>query len=307
MNWRLGVVVVMLAASASAQQHPTRVFLNGVATPVNFNDGDSFRILAGPHSGAQSRLGGYNSLESFGPVHQWGTWTRKELAHYSKLATTNGRQGVWRCTSDLTKDGYGRLLWWCKDLAIDQVRKGFAHAMTVSDAPADADVLAAQAEAIAAKRGMWAHGVPDYVLTSNHSAAEGYPQPYNRMVSTKDGSSRKWEHHQTYEECSATCQPTDDGDPEKVRAFAHALKVADSAGVYARLDETALEALITELLSQGAITSHLPPGVDRATFEKPLTEAVATGALTKSGKVMSCMLYVDFTRRYGASRAACLR
>ncbi len=307
MTWRLSGVLVLLALSAGAQtMHPTRVFLNGVPTPVNFNDGDSFRILAGPMAGSQSRLGGYNTLESFGPVHQWGTWTRQELYHFAKMATQNGRRGVWHCESDLKKDGYGRLLWFCKDLAIDQVRKGLAHTMSVTEDPGDADVLKAQAEAMAARRGIWAKGIPDYVLTSNHSAAEGYPDPYNRLVSTKDGSSRKWQHNQTYAECSATCQPSDDVDPAKVAAFAAQLKANDPAGLYQRVDAAALGALVTELLTTGAIMD-LPQGADRAAFEAPLTDAVTSGALTKSGKAIPCMLYIDFTRRYGQGRASCLQ
>ena len=38
---------------------------------------------------------------------------------------------------------------------------------------ADAELVATQAEAIAAKRGMWSHGVPSYVLSSLHATSEG--------------------------------------------------------------------------------------------------------------------------------------
>ena len=43
---------LMLCVGASAQAEvATRVFLNGSVTPVYFNDGDSFRVLAGPLKG----------------------------------------------------------------------------------------------------------------------------------------------------------------------------------------------------------------------------------------------------------------
>ena len=53
-----------------------------------------------------------------------------------------------------------------QDLAVDQIRKGLAHAMTVTKEGADAVLMAAQRYAIKHKKGMWAHGVPEYVMTS---------------------------------------------------------------------------------------------------------------------------------------------
>ena len=70
----------------------SRVFLNGRPVPVRFNDGDSFRIFSGEYSGSQCRLFGFNSLESFGPAHQWGSWHPYELYINAKLATVNGRR-----------------------------------------------------------------------------------------------------------------------------------------------------------------------------------------------------------------------
>ena len=63
----------------------SQVFLNGVPTPVFFNDGDSFRILEGPLKGTKARLAGFNTLESYGPVHQWGGWHAKELYAIAKM------------------------------------------------------------------------------------------------------------------------------------------------------------------------------------------------------------------------------
>ena len=176
---------MLLCVGTSAQAEvATRVFLNGSVTPVYFNDGDSFRVLSGPLKGTKARLKGYNTLESYGPVHQWSTWTREELSNYSKVATLFARKGVWTCTSDMKQDTYGRILWDCRDLAIAQLQRGLAHAMTVTKDPADKDLLDAQREAIAERRGFWSHGVPEYILTSVHSANEGYKNTYNRLVST---------------------------------------------------------------------------------------------------------------------------
>ena len=298
----------LLSGPALAQNQPgtAKAFLNGVATPVFFNDGDSFRILGGPYQGSQSRLSGFNSLESFGPAHQWGTWTPEELYHFAKLSTYNGRRGVWHCESDLARDGYGRMLWFCKDLALSQIKNGWAHAYSVNDDPADADLMAAQNEAMAAKRGMWAHGVPDYVLTSTPSVSEGYPDTYNRLLSTKDGRSKKWLHKQNYGECQMPCMPTDDPDADAIAAAAKELKSGPNAALFEPYTEALLIERLTEYVTTG-VFGELPPGVDRYTIEKPVTRIVASGALHKSRVPVACMLNVDFTRRYGANQAACLK
>ena len=86
----------------------TRVSLNGQVAPVFFNDGDSFRVLSGDLKGSKARLAGFNTLESYGAVHSWGSWTKKELYALAKMGTYNAREGIWTCTSDLSTDTYGR-------------------------------------------------------------------------------------------------------------------------------------------------------------------------------------------------------
>jgi hypothetical protein len=107
----------------------------------------------------------------------------------------------------MSKDGYGRVLWHCPDLAVDQIRKGLAHAMTVTKKGADRTFLAAQQEAMKNRVGMWAHGVPEFVLTSTHSISEDSRRSttYNRLVSTQDGHSEKWIHSDRYAECEKVC------------------------------------------------------------------------------------------------------
>jgi endonuclease YncB( thermonuclease family) len=214
-----GTVLAMLAAvlvagmtllSAEALARPmTKVFLNGAPAPVFFNDGDSFSVLGGPLEGTKARLAGFNTLESFGAVHRWGKWDAHELYVVAKMATLNARRGVWHCHSDLRRDGYGRILWTCPDLIVDQIRKGLAHAMTVTKDPSPKEHLEAQRLAQAERRGIWAHGIPEYVLTSTHSNDEGYEgTTYNRLVSSADGHSEKWIHKDIYKDCDEICHPT---------------------------------------------------------------------------------------------------
>ena len=73
-------------------------------------------------------------------VHVWGDWTAKELYVIAKLATLTARRGEWSCEGDGKKDGYGRLLLFCRDLAKDLIGKGLAHNYSVDENPGDADV-----------------------------------------------------------------------------------------------------------------------------------------------------------------------
>ena len=199
----------LLIASVSSAKPASRVFLNGRPSPVFFNDGDSFTVLEGPLKGTKARLSGFNTLESFGPAHRWGTWDAHELYVVAKQAALNARQGEWHCESDLAKDGYGRILWHCEDLIEDDIRKGLAHAMTVTADPASPKQLELQKLAQAEKRGMWAKGIPPFVLTSLHSADEGAgAETYNRLISTEDGHTEKWKHQDLYKDCEWICHPT---------------------------------------------------------------------------------------------------
>ncbi len=204
------ILLAMVGLSGEALARPqTKVFLNGVPAPVFFNDGDSFTVLGGQHEGIRTRLAGYNTLESFGAVHRWGDWNAHELYVVAKMATMNARRGVWHCHSDMNRDGYGRTLWTCPDLVLDQLRKGLAHVMLVSDDDAPAEHLAAMRSAQAEKRGIWAKGIPEFVLTSLHSKDEGYEGTnYNRLVSTANGKSTKWIHNDIYKECQEVCHTT---------------------------------------------------------------------------------------------------
>ncbi len=309
--WVVGAVVAVAAVAphvARAGDPVTKVYLNGVASPVFFNDGDSYRVLAGKFRGTKARLEGFNTLESFGPVHKWGDWDFHELYVIAKLGAYNGRRGVWHCESDLSQDTYGRTLWWCPDLVVDSVRKGLAHAMSVKG-PARPEVIAAQQEAIKAKRGMWAHGVPDFILTSTHSTTEGGGRDgltYNRLVSTKDGHSLKWLHENAYKECEVVCHHVLEPTPELVAKVLAKVKSDPSiASIVEQYNDEELTKLVTSFIHYEAVgwmkdKAHLLP------FTRALVGYRKAG-LIPVGKVGSCMIYTDFRRRFGGGKAECLK
>ncbi|MDP6932187.1 MAG: hypothetical protein QGG40_04685, partial [Myxococcota bacterium] len=66
---------------------PSRLLLDGQQTSVHWDDGDTFKRLTTDGSKGQgARLQGYNTLESYGPVHRWGEWTGQELYALAKDA-----------------------------------------------------------------------------------------------------------------------------------------------------------------------------------------------------------------------------
>jgi hypothetical protein len=244
-------------------------------------------------------------------VHRWGDWTYHELYVLAKMGTYNGRKGVWHCESDLSTDTYGRTLWWCLDLAVDQVRKGYAHALSVSYEPAHPEVVEAQLDAIKNKRGIWAHGVPELIVTSTHSASEGGGKDgktYNRLVSSWDGHSEKWLHSDTYDECDDVCHMEADPANAKVDDVVRRMKADPTLSGFiadytdAELTEIATKFYALEVTGRLIEKDHLGP----------LTE-VLQGYLDGGvygpyePYVGSCMRYVDFRRRYGGGKAECLK
>lgn len=287
----------------------TRVFINGVPVPVSFNDGDSFRVQDGEYRGSQCRLAGFNTLESFGPGHQWGDWHPYELFINAKMATYNGRRGTWHCFTDGSTDTYGRVLMDCPDLATDQIRRGFAHAYQVDDTPSRPVYLRAQQDAIRNRRGMWAHGVPDYVMTSVHSADEDPSREwhYNRLVSTRDAHTESMRHHQTYSECEWVCNDEIRVDLGPVTAAARRLRedprIAPHLADFFNLH-------LIEFVSRYRRVQELPEyltGPARELVEQRLRREMQEnrlgGTRVERG---SCMIHVPFERRYGQRRAACL-
>ena len=184
------------------------VVLDGERVEVRWIDGDSLRIRTGVHRGRSARVRGYNSLESYGPVHRWGDWTAEELLAIARSATAAAAAGEWRCTTQGARDRYQRLLVDCPDAAAALVRRGLAMAYAVGG-PADARTLAAQEEARRAGAGMWAKGAPRLVVTSLHSLDEaegGATEVYDRVVEVATGRAREVRHATRYRTCEERCR-----------------------------------------------------------------------------------------------------
>jgi micrococcal nuclease len=60
-----------------------------------------------------------------------------------------------------------------------------------------------------ARRGVWAKGVPDSILTALHSRDEDkdgkYPTAANRMLNTQTGEAVLHKHMDTYQTCEEVC------------------------------------------------------------------------------------------------------
>jgi endonuclease YncB( thermonuclease family) len=295
---------------ARAADPRSKVILNGKLTAVTFNDGDSFRVLGGSNDGAKARLEGFNTPESYGPVHQWGTWTEKELFVLAKMATAHARRGIWECETDGKTDTYGRMLVKCQGLAEDLVRLGLAHVLTVGDEPGQPALVEAQREAIEARRGMWSHGVPDYVLTSIHSVEEDTDGTgtYNRLVSSEDGHSLKWKHQNRYSECAKVCHLVYQVDDAKVDEVTKALRGdAGMAKIVEPLDDATLRQVVATFARHRRIDRQVAKD-DRDTLERFLMGWASAGRFgSAEGQPSSCMIHIDFKRRFGTGRAACLK
>jgi endonuclease YncB( thermonuclease family) len=305
-----GLVALALALWARpAEAQTTMVRVNGVARPVYFNDGDTFKVLAGPMRLRNARLAGFNTLESYGPAHRWGDWTTHEMYVVAKLATLNARRGKWSCTADPTqRDGYGRSLAICPDLALDHISKGLAHALSI-DGPSPRSFLRAQRRAIVQKRGMWAHGVPPMVLTSLHSVDERLDNAdnYNRLVSALDGQSVKWKHQDKYAECEEVCFKAPVAGREALLQVIAALRAdEETKDVVYGYEDPYLLALLGEFVATGRVPQVFPKNGHKA-VKVELDALMQAGAFgTLQDKKVACMVYVPFERRYGAIKAECL-
>jgi endonuclease YncB( thermonuclease family) len=169
---------------------------------VRWSDGDSFKFKSGPHEGSGVRLVGFNTLESYGPVHRWGDWSAAELYGIASTSKDYAASRVWNCSSSGEKDGYGRLLVDCPDAAEALILAGHAHAFSMEGPSPDA-LVKAQAKAQRSRRGIWQKGVPQSVLTSIHSITEG--AGYNRRVDTATGESTLRKHLERFAICEEVC------------------------------------------------------------------------------------------------------
>lgn len=194
------------SAEPAAEVLPA-VLLDGVRTSVLWDDGDTFKVVTSDGSkGERARLAGFNTLESYGPVHRWGDWTPQELYGLSKAGGDLASATVWTCAHQEGGGGYGRSKVDCPDLRQALLAAGVAHLFAFDESPSAED-LAVQAQAQADGAGMWAKGVPTVVVTSLHSLDEkdGQTETYNRVVDTATGVARKVVHAETYAPCQEVC------------------------------------------------------------------------------------------------------
>lgn len=198
----LGLGLLFSGVSLSEPFYPTQLTLNGKTTTVYFNDGDTFHYQDGKNR-VSARLSGYNALESYGPVHQWGHWKGEELYANAKEATQEAQKGGWHCDLVGAKDKYGRVLAHCPDLAEHLISKGLAHVMLVDSKEESQHLVDIQRQAIRSRVGMWDKGIPDFILTSVHSTQESgqNDQAYDRFVSTETGRSLVRKHSNAYSTC----------------------------------------------------------------------------------------------------------
>ena len=184
------------------------VMLDGRKTRVIWNDGDSFRVIRGPHKEMRARLAGYNTLESYGPVHFWGPYHGYDLYDNAKAGTELAKSKVWECQTKDGGGGYGRTLVECPELMAEMLAKGHAHVFAVGG-PADPKLVEIQLEAQKNRKGMWKHTIPSTIVTSIHSitekAGEKDAEVYNRVCDTRTGKSWKVKHKKEFSTCDAWC------------------------------------------------------------------------------------------------------
>jgi micrococcal nuclease len=183
----------------------SQIYINDSLQEVRWNDGDSFKILSGKLKGQRARLMGYNTLESYGPVHKWKEWSAWGLYKMAKDARKIAIQKTWHCKAKDERDHYGRMLLRCPDLIAAMISSGYGHLFEVLSKP-DPKHVVLQQKAIADKKGMWAKGAPKYLVSSIHSTSENQTkQAYNRIVNLKTGSADKALHTKEYKTCEWVC------------------------------------------------------------------------------------------------------
>jgi endonuclease YncB( thermonuclease family) len=207
------VAAVALATPALAGAGGARgtVVLDGERVAVTWTDGDTFRVREGRLEGRRARVAGVNALETFGPVHRIARAGPEELLAVAREAGPRAAARERRCATSGQADRYGRLLVACPDVAAELVSAGLAMAFFL-DGPPDAALLALQAEAQRAGRGMWARGVPAAIVTSVHSAGEpgAAGRAYDRVVDARTGAAVARPHARGYGVCEEVC--VGDGD-----------------------------------------------------------------------------------------------
>ncbi len=194
----------------AAEPAQPAVILDGQPIAVEWDDGDTFNSPRAGGDPLKARLAGFNTLESYGPVHRWGEWEPRELYAIAKDAGNRAGAEVWECQVLPGGGGYGRELVDCPGLRRAMLEEGYAHVfMAGEETQADPADLAAQKQAQDRGRGIWAKGVPAGIVTSLHSLDEKKDQEktYNRVADTATGEAGKRWHTDSYRSCQEVCEP----------------------------------------------------------------------------------------------------
>lgn len=189
------------------RSEPQFLSLDGRRTRVLWNDGDSFRVLEGPERDMKARLAGYNTLESYGPVHFWGAFHGYQLYDEAKAGQKLAKSQEWECRTLPGTGGYKRALIQCPELTKAIISAGLAHVFHVGDGDPDPALIRLQLDAQRERKGIWAKGIPAWIVTSIHSYGEdgSSKKGYNRVCSTLTGKSAVIEHDAVFKTCDAFC------------------------------------------------------------------------------------------------------
>ena len=198
------------SAPPETPDEDANIELDGLGISADWDDGDTFAFID-PTTGerVKARLSGFNTLESYGPVHRWGEWTGEELYRLAKQAGVRAQAGPWSCEKLPGSCGYGRICVTCPELQATLLREGLAHLFMIKG-EADPQMIEHQAYAQQTGAGIWAKGVPKELVTSLHSLDEkpDRTQTYNRLISPQTGASTQLHHSENYATCDWVC-PSD--------------------------------------------------------------------------------------------------
>ena len=198
-------VLGIAAPSAWAEEDgvDAEISLQGRTTQVRWNDGDTFTFRSGRYSGKTARLVGYNTLESYGPVHRWGEWTPAELYSLAIAARDAAAEARWACTKQPKKDTYGRLLVDCPEARRTLLESGLAHVFAYQSTPSEAD-MKAQRGARSAQAGIWKKGRPEHIVTNVSADETG--RVFLQVASTRTGATERRHQRHDYEACDEICE-----------------------------------------------------------------------------------------------------
>ena len=196
---------VKQSVEATTEKAGPAVILDGVSISVVWDDGDTFHGKTADGKKIKARLAGYNTLESYGPVHQWGNWTEQELYAFAKESGVYASKTVWECADTKKGGGYGRVLVDCPGLRRGMLENGYAHPFSIGGPAPEADMKAMRV-GIDSKAGIWAKGAPKSLITSLHSQDEKSDKDaYNRVCSLTTGECSERIHADVYETCQKVC------------------------------------------------------------------------------------------------------